>query len=127
MTTLTKLLRSILVYAVPGFFYALPKYLQSALERVPKRALSIIYPSLSYDEALDEAGIPTIISYCEDICDNVFNTAHGNRDNKLNNKLLTEANKAPYSLRSHRHFAFPKWETDRFKNIFILSSCRKHN
>ena len=81
----------------PVFFYALPKYLQSELERVKTRALSIIFPSLSYDEALDEAGIPTIISYCEDICDKVFNTALGNRDNKLNNKLLlkTEASKAP--------------------------------
>ena len=46
-------------------------------------------PSLSYDEALNEAGIPTIISYCEDICDKVFNAALGNKDNKL----LTEANK----------------------------------
>ena len=36
----------------PVFFYALPKYLQSKLERVQKRALSIIFPSLSYDEAL---------------------------------------------------------------------------
>ena len=119
-------IRSILVYAAPVFFYALPKYLQCELERVQKRALSIICPSLSYDEALNEAGIPTIISYCEDICDKVFNAALGNKDNKLN-KLLTEANKAPYLLRNHRHFALPKWKTDRFKNTFILSSCLKYN
>ena len=91
-----------------------------------KRALSIICPSLSYDEALNEAGIPTIISYCEDICDKVFNAALGNKDNKLN-KLLTEANKAPYLLRHHRHFALPKWKTDRFKNTFILLSCLEYN
>ena len=66
--------------------------------------------------------IPTIISYCEDICDKVFNAALCNKDNKLN-KLLTEANKAPYLLRNHRYFALPKWKTDRFKNTFILSSC----
>ena len=88
-------IRSILVYAAPVFFYALPKYLQCELERVQKRALSIICPSLSYDEALQvEAGIPTIISYCEDLCDKVFNAGIGNKD-KLN-KLLTEANKAPF-------------------------------
>ena len=28
---------------------------------------------------LIEAGIPTIISYCEDICDKVFNAALGNK------------------------------------------------
>ena len=58
-------IRSILVYAAPVFFYALPKYLQCELERVQKRATLIICPSLSYDEALNEAGIPTIISYSE--------------------------------------------------------------
>ena len=100
--------------------------LHCELERVHKRALLIICPSLSYDEALNEAGILTIISYCEDICDKVFNAALGNKDNKLN-KLLTEANKAPYLLRNHRHFALPKWKTDRFKNTFILSSCLKYN
>ena len=78
-------IRSILVYAAPVFFYALPKYLQCELERVQKRALSIICTSLSYDEALQvEAGIPTITSYCEDLCDKVFNAALGNKDNKLN-------------------------------------------
>ena len=71
---------------------------------------------------INETGIPTIISYCEDICDKVFNAALCNKDNKLN-KLLTEANKAPYLLRNHRYFALPKWKTDRFKNTFILSSC----
>ena len=72
------------------------------------------------------AGIPTIISYCEDIRDKVFNAALGNKDNKLN-KPLTEANKAPYLLRNHRPFALPKWKIDRFKNTFILSSCLNYN
>ena len=90
--------------------------------------MSVIRPSLSYDEAFNEAGIPTIISYCEDIRDKFFNPAIGSKDNKLD-KLLTEANKALYSLRNHRHvcLALPKWKTDRIKNTFILSSCLKYN
>ena len=119
-------IRSIQVYTAPAFFYALTKYLQCELERVQKRALSIICPSLSYDEALNETGIPTIFSYCEDTSDKVFNAALGNKDNKLN-KLLTEANNAPYLLRHRRHFALPKWKTDRFKNTFILLSCLEYN
>ena len=91
------------------------------------RELYILYKyHFMNKNTLIEAGIPTIISYCEDICDKVFNAALGNKDNKLN-KLLTEANKAPYLLRNHRHFALPKWKTDRFKNTFILSSCLKYN
>ena len=58
-------IKSILVCAAPVFSYAL--YLQCEPERVHKRALSIICLSLSYDETLNEAGISTIISYCEDI------------------------------------------------------------
>ena len=119
-------IRSILACAAPVFFYALPKYLQCELERLQKRALPIFFLSLSYDEALSKAGIPTIISYCEDICDKVFNSALGNKDNKLN-KLLTEANEAPYSLRNHGHFVLPKWKRDCFKNTFISSSCLKYN
>ena len=104
-------IRSIQVYAVPVFFYALPKYLQCELERVQNRALSIICPSLSYDEALNEAGIPTIISYREDICDEVLNAALGN--NKLN-KLLTKANKAPYLLRKSPTLCTSKVEDGPF-------------
>ena len=92
-------IRSILVYAAPLFFHALPKYLQCELERVQKTALSIICPSLSYDEALNEAGISTIISYCEDICGKLFKATLGNKHNKLN-KLLTEANKAIFTKKS---------------------------
>ena len=62
----------------------------------PKKGIGNHLPSLSYDKALKKAGTPTIISYYEDTCDKVFNAALGNKDNKLN-KLLTEANKAPYS------------------------------
>ena len=49
-----------------------------------------------------------------------------NKDNKLN-KLLTEDNEAPYSLRNHGHFVLPKWKRDCFKNTFISSSCLKYN
>ena len=86
----------------------------------------MICPSLSYDGELKEPGIPTIISYCKDMCDKVFNADLRNKDNKLN-KLLTEASKSPYSLRNQWHFALPKWKMDRFKNTFVLSSCLKYN
>ena len=48
---------------------------------------------------LNEAGIPTNISYCGGICDKVFNAPQGNKGNK-HNKLLTEANKAIFFKKS---------------------------
>ena len=39
----TACIRSVLTYAAPVFFYALPKYLKDELVRVEKRAMSIIW------------------------------------------------------------------------------------
>ena len=72
-------IRSILVYAAPVFFDALPKYLQRELELVQKRAFVNHLP-----QSVLWRGIPTIISYCEDICDKVLNVALGNKDNRPN-------------------------------------------
>ena len=50
-------IRSVLIYAAPVFYFSLPQYLQRELERVQKRALSIISPGKVYDEALEAAGV----------------------------------------------------------------------
>ena len=108
------------------FFYALPKYLQCELERVQKRAFSIISPGITYIEAFEETGIPTIISYSESMCHKVFNSIVSDKDNKLL-KLLPATNHVPYDLRENRRFAIPEWKTNRFRNTFIMSSCIMNN
>ena len=50
------LIRSILEYA-SAVFAGLPKYLTCYLENVQKRALLIIWPSISYETALDKAAL----------------------------------------------------------------------
>ena len=45
--------KSVMDYEVPVFHYSFPKYLKQALERVQKRAMSIICPGHSCHEALD--------------------------------------------------------------------------
>ena len=50
----------------------------------PKKGIGNHLPSLSYHQALKEAGTPTIISYRGDICDKVFYAALSNKDIKLN-------------------------------------------
>ena len=44
----TSCMGPVLTYASPVFSYALPLYLKKDLERVEKRALSIICPGLAY-------------------------------------------------------------------------------
>ena len=53
------LIRSILEYA-SAVFAGLPKYLVCYLKNVQKRALSIIWPGISYETALDKAALSTL-------------------------------------------------------------------
>ena len=53
------LIRSILEYTTT-LFAGLPKYLTGYLENVRKRALSIIWPGISYETALDKAALSTL-------------------------------------------------------------------
>ena len=49
------LIRSILEYCSEVWNYAIPQYLSDELEKVQKRAMRIIFPGHSYDEALQLA------------------------------------------------------------------------
>ena len=53
------LIRTILEYA-SAVFADSPKYLACYLENVQKRALSIIWPGISYETALDKAALSTL-------------------------------------------------------------------
>ena len=61
-------------YAVPIFHHSLPKYLMRKLEHVQKRAMSIIYPSHSYHEALDVMNCKELAIHHDEICGTLFDT-----------------------------------------------------
>lgn len=122
----TTCIRSVLSYAVPVFHYSLPQYLKYELERVQKRALSIICPGVSYNDALAKLGILSLESYNDAICDKVSYSVISDPNNRLHSLLPATCN-AAYSLRSNRRFNIPKWKTDRFRNTFIMSSCINNN
>ena len=120
--------RSILSYAVPVFHYSLSPHLKKDLELVQKRALSIIYPRLSYNDALDAGGIPTIQQYHDSICNTIFQSIANDKDHMYKlNKLLPQCKPNSNLLWKTRRFAVPRFKTDRFKNTFIIiSSCINH-
>ena len=56
-------IRSLVEYASPVFHYALPKYLSDDIERIQKRALTIICdPDLSYSEKLSTSCLQSLAS-----------------------------------------------------------------
>ena len=119
-------IRSILTYATPVFYYALPIYLQQELECVQKRAISIISSGQDYHEILEAAGIPPIMAYIEDSCSNLFSNIIENDNHRLR-ELLPGANHPKYNLRRNRRFEIPRWRTNCFKNTFMMASTIKYN
>jgi len=114
----TTCIRSAIDYAVPVFHHSLPKYLINELERLPKRAMSIIFPHLSYNEALRNSGLLTLEQHHRDLCIRLFNNIINDTSHKLRN-LLPAKHNCKYNLRKKRNFDLPSVHTDRFKKTFI--------
>ena len=115
-------IRSVLTYAAPVFFYALPKYLKDELVRVEKRAMSIICSGLPYQEAIELVNIVPIADFITGLCTNAFDTIIKDPEHRLN-WLIPFSGPSRYTLRCNRRFTVPKCKTDRFRNSFIIRSC----
>ena len=89
--------RSVLDYAMPLYHYSLPKYLVNELEQVQKRALKIMCPNLSYDEALTHVEIVPLSVHHSNICAMLFNEILSDSDHRLQ-ALLPLSHQACKSL-----------------------------
>ena len=120
----TTCIRSVIEYSCQVYHFALPEYLSDNLERLQRRALRIIYPNLSYDQAITAAGVKMLQERRLQLCKKLFTEISCNSDHKLYN-LLPPANTKPYQLRTSCPFVQPKSRTNRYKNSFINASIRK--
>ena len=91
-------IRSIMDYAVPAFHFSLPKYLMQELERIQKRAMSTICPSVSYHEALVIMNFNELATHHNKICESHFHTIVNDNNHRLC-KLLPAPHESTYSLR----------------------------
>ena len=114
----TSCIRSLLTYASPVFFYALPIYLKEDLERVEKRALSIICPGLAYREALKFLHIDSILDYIANLCKKTFSSIANDPAHRLYS-MLPFSGPSRYNLRLKRRFVIPNCRTERLKNSFF--------
>ena len=112
---------SVLDFSCQLFHRSLPKYLSDDIERIQRRALQIIFPSLSYCEAIDKAGIPTLSERLKTLSIKLFNDIVSNEHHKLANLLPPMASSHARGLRNKRRFNTPVCRTDRFMNSFIIS------
>ena len=109
------IIRSFVEYASP-VFSALPAFLCCVLERMQKRALSIILPGVSYQEALCQSGLAPLEPRRNESCVSFMKSA------KFGNPLLPicegllVTNESKYNLRHQlQHKVIVN--TNRFKHF----------
>ena len=116
-------IRPITEYASPVFHDCLPAYLSKDIESIQQRAMRISFPSLSYKEALDEAGLISLSVRRQSLTDKLFTKVTTDRENKLHH-LLPEQRTCHYNLRKQRRFK-PVFKTNRCKSSFIIHNSQK--
>ena len=72
ITVYISCIRPILEYGNQIWHLNIPEYLSKDIERIQRRALKIIHPSLSYYDALVVYNIPTLHSRREQLCSAFF-------------------------------------------------------
>ena len=83
-------------------------YLKKDLERVEKRALSIICPGLAYREALEVLhDIDSILDYIANLCKKTFPSIANDPAHRLHS-MLPFSGPSFYNLRLKRRFVIPK-------------------
>ena len=116
-------IRLITEYACPVFHDGLPVYLSNELEGVQKRAMRIIFPLCSYNEALVESGLTKLSDRRQELVDKLFKNVLQNEQNKLH-ELLPARNTCTFNLRNMRKFK-PAFKTNRFRSSFITFNALK--
>lgn len=124
----TACIRSVLLYACQVFHYSLPDYLSTAMERIQKRALRIIYSyELPYEEALSLSGLETLLECRERHCITFFEKIILNKSDNLHRFLPFNTNASKRTLRKQRRFTVPVCKTNRYKNTFIIASAHNYD
>ena len=113
----TSLIRSLLEYACQVWHTSLTATLSKKLEGIQKRALRIVFPDLSYSEALTQAHLTTLHDRRDKLCRRFFHSIMS-PTHKLHS-LLPNQRVIHYSLR--RQSIYPRIVTkhERYRKTLI--------
>ena len=119
------IIRPILEYCTELWNYAIPQYLSDELEKVQKRAMRIIFPGHSYDEALQLAYCTTLSDRRNQMCLKILQKIA-----KRAGPLLEHESRAcaqQYQIRKFNHLSLYQCRTERFKNSFFSKAIVELN
>ena len=80
-------IRPITEYSCPVFYDCLLAYLSKDIESIQRRTMRVSFPSLSYKEALDEAGLISLFVRRQFRTDKLFTKVTTDMENKLHHLL----------------------------------------
>ena len=120
----TSCVRSVMDYAVPAFYHALPQYLKNDLIRLEKRAISIINPDVDYLAAGEVLDMKLVEEHHNLLCKNFFDKIINNANHKLAD-LLPKKHNSNYALRSEHKFNLPQFKTNHTRNSFVIAMASK--
>ena len=104
-------IRPVLEYTCVAWHSGLTQYLTDDFERVQIRALRLIFPGLSYGDALVSSQLPTLKDRRNDICPRFFKSMEKS-DHKLHH-FLPNSRTSGYSLRKPRKYESAQTITNR--------------
>ena len=91
----TTCIRPVLEYECSVFHHSFPQYLYNEMERLQKRALRIIQPDLSYDEAVVALDITSLYGRRKALSNALFDQIVRDQSHKLHDLLQTDHLHAP--------------------------------
>ena len=118
-------IRAVLEYCSTVFHHALPTYLSEELERVQKRALSIISSEQTDLHSLATYQLESLYDRRVKQCNRLFDTI-SSPGHKLS-ALLPPKHVSKYNTRKKDVYNIPKMRTDRFRRSFISAMCECAN
>ena len=118
---------SVINYAIPAFYHALPKYLKKELVRLQKRAIAIMNPGTHYDVASEVLNMRLTEEHHDLLCSRLFNSMMRDVNHKLA-ELLPPLLSSHHDLRNELKFNFLCTFTNRGLEIYLyLRWLRKYN
>ena len=94
---------------------------------VQKRVLRILFPEVSNNKALEDAGLKTLLFHRrEELRSTLFKQiVEGDGQHKLAGLLPVRNDNERYPFRNRRMFSIPRVKTKRFRNSFIMHYAGK--
>ena len=109
----------VMEYASPVFHNSLTQYLSDDLESIQKRAIKIIFPGITYNEALNITNVQKLKTRRQELTNKLFQEIVSN-DSHRRHCILPSRNFSNFDLLRNKHGFNVHFQTQRYKNSFII-------